>query len=297
MQTLDYTVPAQDDGLRLSTLILRRMGVSHGQLSRVKFRGALLLDGQPAHADALVRAGQLVTLALPPDSGPALRPYSLALRIAYEDDALLAIDKPAPLPSVSSPRQDGLTLENAVYSYFGCPENFVYRPVNRLDKGTSGLMLVAKNAHAQHLLQQLLHSDAFARVYLAVCEGAPSPPAGVIDRPLRKADGPTVRREIAPPGEGRSAVTEYRTQSVGNDRSLIELRLQTGRTHQIRVHLQSVGCPVCGDFLYGSELPALPGRFALHSHRIELTHPLSGQRLLLESPLPTELAALLRKGG
>lgn len=293
MKTLEYLLSERDDGLRLSAVALRRLGMSHGQLSRVKFQGEMLLDGAPARADAVVRAGQRLLLRLPPDEGPALTPYALPLRVAYEDDDLLAVDKPAPLPSVCSRQRDGLTLENAVYAYFGCPADFLYRPVNRLDKGTSGLMLIAKHAHAQHRLQQLLHTDAFTRVYLAVCEGAPMPPEGVIDRPIRKADGPTVRREVAPPGEGQPAATAYRTLRRGERRSLLELRLQTGRTHQIRVHLQSMGCPVCGDFLYGTELPELPGRFALHSHRVELLHPFTGERLVLQSPLPEALAALL----
>ncbi len=289
--TLAYTVLEADEGMRLSSVILRRMGVSHGLLSRVKFQGELMLDGRPAHADAIVRAGQRVELTLPTDGGPALLPYPLALRVLYEDGDLLAVEKPAPLPSVCSRRQDGLTLENAVYSYFGCPADFLYRPVNRLDKGTSGLMLIAKHAHAQNRLQQLLHTDAFVREYLAVVEGAPDPPDGRIDLPLRKANGPTVRRVVAP--DGKPAVTEYRTLSRGNGRSLLALRLQTGRTHQIRVHLQALGHPVCGDFLYGTELPELPGRFALHSCRVLLTHPTTGERLALESPLPPELAALL----
>ena len=201
------------------------------------------------------------------------------------------IDKPAPLPTASSSRQDGVTLENAVFARQGCPEDFVYRPVNRLDKGTSGLMLAAMNAHAQHLLQKQLHGEDFIREYLAVVEGAPPAVEGVIDLPIGKADGATVRREVRP--DGKEARTFYRVIEKGPRRSVVRLRLDTGRTHQIRVHMQALGCPVAGDFLYGTELASLPGRFALHSAYLRVRHPITGEWIERESPLPEELKALM----
>ena len=203
------------------------------------------------------------------------------------------IDKPAPLPSSSSQKKEGPTLENALYAYAGSPEGFVYRPVNRLDKGTSGLMLAARTAHAQHLLQRLLHGSEFIREYLAVVEGAPPRDRGVIDLPIGKADGATIRREVR--ADGKPARTYYRVLETRGDRSLLRLRLETGRTHQIRVHLSALGCPVAGDFLYGTELDDLPGRFALHSALVRLRHPVTGEWIERESPLPSALSALLSR--
>lgn len=208
-------------------------------------------------------------------------PVELGLRVAFEDEYLMMVDKPAPLPSASSPRQALPTLENAVYAYLGCPEDFVYRPVNRLDKGTSGLMLVAKTAYAQDQMQQLLHTDHFQREYLAVAEGRLPEKQGLIDLPIRKADGATVKREVGP--GGKEARTWYWVLREENDRSLIRLRLDTGRTHQIRVHLSALGCPIVGDFLYGTESEELPGRFALHSFRCRFLHPVTGQWVERES--------------
>ena len=152
-------------------------------------------------------------------------------------------------------------------------------------------MAVARTAHAQDLLQRLLHTNEFIREYLAVVEGAPPEAGGVIDLPIAKAEGATIRREVRP--NGRPARTFYRVLEKRGGRSLLRLRLDTGRTHQIRVHLAALGCPVAGDFLYGTELACLPGRFALHSAYVRLRHPVTGEWLERESPLPPALGALL----
>lgn len=172
----------------------------------------------------------------------------------------------------------------------GDQEHFVYRPVNRLDKGTSGLMVVAKSAHSQQLMQKMLHTDLFVRSYLAIVCGTPKEPCGVIDLPIAKADGSTVKRIIS--DAGKPSCTHYQVLQRG-ERSLVALTLHTGRTHQIRVHMSAIGCPVFGDFLYGEESPLLPGRFALHSHTISLQHPISHEQLQITSPLPEELSRLL----
>ena len=199
-----------------------------------------------------------------------------------EDEHLLAVVKPAPLASQSSRNHPDDSLENALYTRFGCPEDFVYRPVNRLDKGTSGLMMVAKTPHAQHRMQRLLHTPAFRRRYLALTDGIPEKREGVIDLPIAKAPGATVRRIVS--AEGKSSRTHYRVLEERNGKALILLELETGRTHQIRVHLSAIGCPVRGDFLYGTEQPEeYPGRFALHSAMIAAEHPVTGEKILLTS--------------
>ena len=290
MLELSLVVPREDDGLPVRRLALSRLHMSYGQFKRAKFEGEMLLDGLPVHADHFARSGQRLVVRLPMQEGAACVPYPLPLTIPYEDDDLLVIDKPAPLASVSSRSKLGDTLENAVYSYFGCPDRFVYQPVNRLDKGTSGLMVVAKHSHAQQYLQAELHTERFVREYLAVCDGCPKDDAGVIDLPIAKEDAATIRRVVSP--QGRPARTEYRVLERGADRSLLRLKLDTGRTHQIRVHLSAVGCPVTGDFLYGKEHIALPHRFALHSFRLGL-ETLRHGRIELESPLPKALRQLL----
>ena len=137
----------------------------------------------------------------------------------------------------------------------------------------------------------MLHTVDFGRVYLAVVEGHLPAPCGTINAPIGKEDAASIRRIITE--TGKPSITHYEVLRTTHDRSLVRLQLETGRTHQIRVHMAHMGCPVCGDFLYGTELPELPGRFALHSHELYLTHPLTGKRLHITSSLPQQLLALL----
>ena len=145
--------------------------------------------------------------------------------------------------------------------------------------------------HAQQLASRMLHTDAFVREYLAVTQGVPACPEGVIDAPVARVPGATVRRCVD--AGGQQARTQYRLLGEANGRALLRLRLFTGRTHQIRVHLSHIGCPIVGDYLYGREEESLPGRFALHSAYVSLTQPVTGERIEIESPLPPALARLL----
>lgn len=290
MQEMSMIVSPADEGMPIRRLALERLHMSYGQFKRAKFNGELLLDGQPVHADQRARAGQKLVVRLPQRTGEPCEPSAYPLQVPYADDDLLVIEKPAPMPSVASRLRDTVTLENVVYSYLGCPDGFLYRPVNRLDKGTSGLMVIALHSHAQQFLQAQLHTDAFVREYLAVCDGLPPAREGEINLPIGKEDGATIRRVIT--DQGKPAHTTYRLLESGAGRSLLRLRLDTGRTHQIRVHLQAIGCPVTGDFLYGHEHLALPNRFALHSCYLRLRTLQHGE-IELESPLPDALRMLL----
>ena len=289
---MEHIITAAESGRRLRDILRQVMGVSYSAMKSAKWDGRITVDGLATPVDAFVREGQTVCIRFK-DAAPVyqVKPYDIPLVIPYEDEHLYVIDKPAPLASQSSANHPDDALENALFAHLGCPADYIYRPVNRLDKGTSGLMIVAKDAHTQHLLQKLLHSDDFARQYLAVVEGHLPATSGVIDAPIGKEDAASIRRLVR--DDGKPSVTHYEVLQETAHRSLVKLRLETGRTHQIRVHMAHLGCPVCGDFLYGTELPELPGRFALHSHELTLTHPLTMEGLHIVSPLPEALSALL----
>lgn len=290
MRTLEYTVPPEETGRKLEYVLRAHLGLSEHRLRSLKFANGILLDGVPAHTGRTVAAGQIVSVLLR-DTGAGITPCALPLQVAYHDEDVLIVDKPAPLPSIASARQDTHTLENAVFAWLGCPEDFVYRPVSRLDKGTSGLMPIALNTVAHDRMQRMLHTGQYVREYLAVTDGVPQQMRGVIDLPIGRAQG--VKRCIDEQ-HGKRAVTHYQVlQCAPNGRALLRLRLETGRTHQIRVHLQALGCPVAGDYLYGQALPQLAGRFALHATAMQLTHPMTGEQLAFESPLPPALRELL----
>lgn len=289
---MEHVIQPEEGNLRAYDILRRVMGVSYTAIKSAKWDARITLDGLPIPVNACVAPGQVLAIRFREDTPVyALKPYDLPLSIAYEDEFLYVLDKPAPLASQSSARHPDDTLENALYAHLHCPADFIYRPVNRLDRGTSGLMVVAKNAHAQHRLQTLLHTPDFVRTYLAVVEGVPQPEQGVIDAPIGKEDAASIRRIVTP--TGKASVTHYQVLQKANGRAMVKLVLETGRTHQIRVHMAHIGCPVCGDFLYGTELPELPGRFALHAHAVQLHHPMTGEWLSLTSPMPELLMALL----
>ena len=290
MRKLTAIAGEGDAGRRVKHFVRGDMGVSSGQFAALKARDGLLVNGAPVHANHLLSPGDTVDVLL--EDGPAktVAPEDGPVNVAYEDEDLLILDKPAPLATQCSPRQPSDTLENRLaFRFPGLP----FRPLNRLDKGTSGLLAAAKNAHAAQRLQRQLHTDQFVREYLAVVEGRMEG-EGVVDAPIAKEAAATVRR-VVDPENGRRAVTRYRVIAPGDRYSLVRLRLETGRTHQIRVHMAHLGHPVAGDFLYGRELPQLPRRFALHSAYLRLTHPVTGKVIEKTSPLPEALAGLLEE--
>ncbi len=280
---LEYTVREEEDGRRVKDILRRSLSVSTSAMKSAKWEGRILRNGEPVFVSAVVRGGDRI-LAEWPDREAAyrLKPYDLPLRIPYEDEYFLVIDKPAGVASQSGSAHPDDSLENALYARFGCPEGFIYRPVNRLDKGTGGLMTAALTPHAQQLLQRLLHTPDFRRGYLAVTDGVPPEKEGILDSPIGKAPGATVRREVR--ADGKPSRTRYRVLGEENGSALLFLQLETGRTHQIRVHLSHIGCPVHGDFLYGREDPEnYQGCFALHSAALALRHPVTGESLELYS--------------
>lgn len=291
-RTLTAIAAEKDAGRKLKYFVRGDMGVSYGQFSSLKQQNGLLVNGVPVHATHLLRPGDVVTVVLADiPSEKAVTPEEGSVSVVYGDEDLIILDKPAPLACQCSPKQPEGTLENRLAFLYRDRPGFVFRPLNRLDKGTSGLMAAAMNAHAAQRLQRQLHTDSFVREYLAVVKGRLEG-EGVVDAPIAKADGATVKR-VVDFEHGKPAVTHYQVEVTGGKYSLVRLRLETGRTHQIRVHLAHLGHPIVGDFLYGNEDPRLPGRFALHSTRIRLAHPVSGETVERTSLLPEVLAEIL----
>ena len=287
---LESVVLPADDGRKIKFYVRGAMGVSYGQFASLKMREGMRVNGVPVHANHILRTGDRVEVAIEETGSSLAEPVAGEVDVRYEEDMLMILNKPAPLACQSSSRNAAPALENFLMARYGA--GFVFRPLNRLDKGTSGLMCAAKNAHAYQLMQRTLHTGDYLRQYLAVVCGRLEG-SGVVDAPIAKEDAATVRR-VVDFEKGKPAVTRWESQGVFGEYSLVRLTLETGRTHQIRVHMAHLGHPVAGDFLYGTELACLPGRFALHSARIRLTHPMTGEVLEITSPLPEELQNLLQ---
>lgn len=308
MRTLTYTVTPQDDGRAVRSVVPRRFQLGTHIFRRLKVQGGVLVNGETARASRVLYTGDVVTLLLPDEAPEGAReaafpaPSDMApardasaapqrSAIRYADEDMLIVAKAAPLPTLPSAHIATETLREQLAALLDVPPaSFAYRPVNRLDKGTSGLLAVARHAHAQRLLSAQLHTPEFVREYLAVVEGVPEPREGIIDAPILRPGAGVVR--IVDAG-GQRAVTHYRVERVCGGRALVRLRLATGRTHQIRVHMAHIGCPIAGDYLYGTPLPELPGRFALHSAHLVCRQPITCARIEVSEPLPPELAALM----
>ena len=294
MRRLTISIDQSHTGKEVGVLLRRVLLLSAAAVRRAKaLPDGILLDGQPVFTNVRVRTGQVLSAAVgDAASNPAIQPVPGLLEILYEDEDLLVVDKAGGVPVHPSQGHHGDTLANFLAEHYRRQGlTAAFHPVNRLDRGTSGLMAVAKHAHAHERLQTQLADGTLVRTYLAVCEGRPERSEGVVDQPIAREPGSVLRRQVS--SSGAPARTRYRVLREGNGRSLLSLRLDTGRTHQIRVHMAWLGCPLTGDFLYGRELPRLPDRFALHSASLRLLQPVTGAEIVLRSPLPAALEALL----
>lgn len=328
----EFAVGPEDAGARLDKWLSERLeDLSRSRLKALMEKGALSRNGA-AFADPSwkIRAGEVFTLDIPPLEAPAPRPETIALDIRFEDGDLIVVNKPAGLVVHPAAGNWSGTLVNALIAHCGASLSGVggvARPgiVHRLDKETSGLIVVAKNDRAHQGLAGAFAAHDIARAYDAIAVGAPRPRAGTIDAPLARAGGERKKMSVVPdtderPG-GRRAVTHYRiVESFGRTRarlagdalaSLIECRLETGRTHQIRAHLSHIGHPLIGDPLYGRG-PGLAGlkpgdaaadhaiavlkdfrRQALHAKLLGFTHPATGAALSFEAATPADFEDLL----
>ena len=294
MRVLHCTVPAAYDGRPLKHLLRGELGISSTLLKTLKWRaGAITLNGESVRVNALVRTGDEVRITLseraPRETDVA--PLDLPLDIVYEDEDLLVLNKRAGL--AMHPMSTDLAAPNlagALVAYLGA--GTVPHFVSRLDKGTSGLLIAAKSGYVHELLRRALHSEALRREYRALAVGHVMPPRGVIDAPIARAEGSLVKRCVSP--DGLPSRTEYEVLSYHGGLTLLRLAPLTGRTHQLRVHMASLGCPLAGDWLYGTEDKALIARPALHSYTLWFTHPLTGEALHFTAPLPEDMERLIK---
>ena len=293
---LELAITQAQDGQEVNTLLRRALGLSGTVLRRVKWlEDGITVDGRRVNVRYRVREGETLAVRLTdPAPSSGVIPAEGPLDIVHEDADLIVLNKaPGVLVHPGHGHFDDTLGNFLMWHYAQTGDESDFHPVHRLDKGTSGLVVVAKHAHAQEKLKNQLHTGDFRRVYLAVCDGAPPAPAGTVDAPIGPVDGSLMARRVRP--DGRPARTHYRAVKACGPRTLVELELETGRTHQIRVHMAHLGCPLTGDFLYGTENRALIARPALHSARLELTHPITGERLCWSAPLPADMAALISK--
>ena len=276
---MTYRVDPALSGLCVRDFLRREAKLSASLYKAAKTAGGFFVNDRPALPHTPLAAGDILTVFLPLDTPSAIEPVDLPLEVLYEDDDLLAVNKPAGMPVHPSFRHHTDTLANAVcYRYRASP--FTFRVLTRLDGDTTGVVLIARNALAASAFD---HASA-VKTYYAVTDGVPHPLCGVVDLPLARDEG-VIKRRISP--DGKPAVTRYETLGEKDGRALVKCVPVTGRTHQIRVHLSAIGCPITGDFLYGKEIAG--ERTRLHCFCVAFKHPLSGKTLTVTAPLPPDM--------
>jgi len=253
------------------------------------------VNGLPAKSGLKLAAGDKVTVTIPPPPPSDLVAEDIHLNIVYEDNDLMVIDKPAGMTVHPAPGHPIGTLANAILSHLSyIPDAGDLRPgiVHRLDRDTSGLIIVAKHVVAHANLAAQFKSRSVVKVYQALVKGRLAPETGAIEAPIGRDTSDRKRMAVVGEGEGRSARTKYRVLKYVGNNSLLEVMLETGRTHQIRVHLAAIGFPVVGDAVYGSKSPYIDRQF-LHAALISFNLPSNGERVEFKSPLPADLEKAL----
>ena len=309
---LSWNINTEQEGLTIDQF-LRSRGCSHHVLTHLKrTEQGILCNGVWAYTSQKLKPGDEIMIRLiEPETSEQILPVPLPLDIVYEDEDLLVVNKSSDMPIHPSINNYENTLANAVmYHYQQQNTPFVYRCINRLDRDTSGLLIIAKHMLSGAILSQMSARREIHREYLTIVEGV-LPESGTISAPIARQDGSAIMRCVDEV-RGESAVTHYQRLSVFSPASaqadssvltdsaaataqlsLTRVHLETGRTHQIRVHMKHIGHALTGDFLYNPASMHLIGRQALHSHRLTFTHPITGEQMDFVSDLPADMQTLL----
>lgn len=287
-----YLIPEEFNGETLLSY-LKHLKYSSQIITHLKrTEKGILLNGVWGRVRDTLHTDDTLTITLvETETSDNIVAFKLPLSIVYEDEDLLIINKSADTPIHPSQGNYDNTLANAVMYYYEQQGiNFVYRCINRLDRDTTGLLILAKHMYSASLLSNMVQNREIHREYLAIATGL-VPESGTIEAPIGRVDGSTIERHIDEIN-GEYACTHYKRLQYTNGYSLVSLKLATGRTHQIRVHMKHIGHPLPGDFLYNPDYSVIQ-RQALHSHRLEFIHPITHKKMEFTAPLPEDMNSII----
>ena len=292
---IDYIIDEDSAGLRVEQF-LRRKRYSGQNLSEIKrMPKSILVNGVHYYMRQELSTGDHLQVRIcETQNSEKIPPTKLPLDIIYEDEDLLVLNKPAGMPIHPSLNNYTNSMANALAYYFqsqGKP--FIFRCCNRLDRDTSGLTIVSKHLVSGSILSDMTKYREVHREYLAIARGSVTPSEGTIQAPLGRKEGTIIERTVDWE-HGEDAVTHYKVVKEANGHSLVSLRLETGRTHQIRIHMKYLGYPLIGDYLYNPDMEYMT-RQALHSHHMEFTHPITGEHMSFTAPLPEDMARVMQE--
>ena len=294
-RNIDYIIDEDSAGLRVEQF-LRRKRYSGQNLSEIKrMPKSILVNGVHYYMrQELSKGDHLQVRICETQNSEKIPPTKLPLDIIYEDEDLLVLNKPAGMPIHPSLNNYTNSMANALAYYFqsqGKP--FIFRCCNRLDRDTSGLTIVSKHLVSGSILSDMTKYREVHREYLAIARGSVTPSEGTIQAPLGRKEGTIIERTVDWE-HAEDAVTHYKVVKEANGHSLVSLRLETGRTHQIRIHMKYLGYPLIGDYLYNPDMEYMT-RQALHSHHMEFTHPITGEHMSFTAPLPEDMARVMQE--
>ena len=294
-RNIDYIIDEDSSGLRVEQF-LRRKRYSGQNLSEIKrMPKSILVNGVHYYMRQELSTGDHLQVRIcETQNSEKIPPTKLPLDIIYEDEDLLVLNKPAGMPIHPSLNNYTNSIANALAYYFqsqGKP--FIFRCCNRLDRDTSGLTIVSKHLVSGSILSDMTKYREVHREYLAIARGSVTPSEGTIQAPLGRKEGTIIERTVDWE-HGEDAVTHYKVVKEANGHSLVSLRLETGRTHQIRIHMKYLGYPLIGDYLYNPDMEYMT-RQALHSHHMEFTHPVTGEHMSFTAPLPEDMARVMQE--
>lgn len=294
-RTFNYEISSVDADQTILQFLKNKGYSSSNVVALKKTEKSILINGVWEHVNYLLQAGDTLTIHYREDAASEnIVATPLSLSIVYEDEDILVVDKPADMPVHPSLNNYTNTLANALMHYYSQKgEKFTFRCINRLDRDTTGLVLLAKHGISAGILSLQMQRREIHRTYLALVEGTFSDPYGTIDAPIARKGESIIEREVNF-DTGEHAVTHYEVMQTcpNTDYTLLSIRLETGRTHQIRVHMQHIGHPLIGDTLYPSDCSRI-GRQALHSSRLEFKHPITGENMDFTAKLPNDMSRLL----
>lgn len=298
---ITFIAQPQHNGRTLEKIMKKDFSVSAGLIRRIKHReNSVLVDGKPQFVTYTVREGQEIVLEIQPSNERSenIEPCCRSVDIIFEDEDILVVNKPGGVPChpVKSNRSE--TLANFLAAHYEKNgQGFTARIINRLDTNTSGLVMLAKNALSAGILNDMVRQSKVSKTYTAITLGVPPQNDGKICDNIRRSESSAILRQVCGKEEGQTACTKYHMEKVSTDKelSLLKISTLTGRTHQIRVHLSSIGCPLAGDFLYGTENPSLISRHALHMGDLELFHPITKENLHFTASLPEDMDDILKR--
>ena len=292
VRKIQYVIGQEEDGLRIRQVLQRKGYSRQNMIELKKVPDCVLLDSRPKYYPERVHAGQVLTILIREEKSSDILPVELPFGILYEDKDILVVNKPAGMPAHPSARNTDNTLANALAFYYGRQGRpFVFRCCNRLDRDTSGVTVIAKHHVSASILSDMSIRHEIWKEYNAIVKGQVRPSSGTIDIPLGRKPGSIIER-MPDPEHGERAVTHYRTEQYNGEYTLLSLILETGRTHQIRIHLKAMGFPLIGDYLYNPDMERI-SRQALHARRLSFHHPISKIPVSFEAPLPEDMVQVL----